>query len=66
MQGNSRKYDLKQVRALANMTQREAAELIGVHPVTYSRIESNPRQLTLGQAWLLAEAAGIGVEQIKI
>lgn len=60
-----RQYDLKQVRALANMTQQDAAKLLKVHKNTIQNLEKNPGKLELAQAHLLAEAAGISIEQIK-
>lgn len=60
-----RTYDLAQVRALANLSAREAADLLHIHYNTFLRLEKNPGNLTLDQAYLLAEAAGIGVHQIK-
>lgn len=60
-----RQYDLKQVMALANMTHKDGAKLIHVHPVTFSKYVKDPSLMSLGQAHLLAEAAGIGVEQIE-
>lgn len=60
-----RTYDLQSVRALANLSAREAAKLLNIHYNTYHRLEKNPGNLTLAQALLLAEAAGIGIHQIK-
>lgn len=60
-----RTYDLKQIRALAGFTQKDAAKLLNIHPLTYLNIEKNPGRLTLNQAILMAEAAGISIEQIK-
>lgn len=62
----SRQYDLKQIRALLNMTQPQLAKLLGVHRNTIGNLEKHPERLDLAQAWVLAEAAGIGIEQIKI
>ena len=61
-----RQYDLKQIRALLNMTQPQLAELLQVHRNTIGNLEKHPERLGLAQAWILAEAAGIGIEQIKI
>lgn len=61
-----RQYDLSQVRALANnMTQQQAADLLGIHRNTYIMLERTPGKLQLTQAYILAEAAGISIEQIK-
>ena len=62
----SRQYDLKQIRALLNMTQPQLAKLLKVNRNTIGNLEKHPERIGLGQAWILAEAAGIGVEQIKI
>lgn len=64
MQGKSIQYDLKQVRALAKLTQAQAAKLLNIHTNTYLKLEHTPGTITLAQAAILAEAAGIGVEQI--
>ena len=61
-----RQYDLKQIRALLNMTQPQLAELLNVHRNTIGNLEKHPERLRLSQAWTLAEAAGISIEQIKI
>lgn len=62
----SRQYDLKQIRALLNMTQPQLAKLLGVHRNTIGNLEKHPERLNLAQAWVLAEAAEISIEQIKI
>jgi putative transcriptional regulator len=62
----SRQYDLKQIRALLNMTQPQLAKLLGVHRNTIGNLEKHPERLDLAQAWVLAEAAEISIEQIKI
>ena len=59
-------YDLTQVRSLAELSIKQAAALLNIHYNTYLKLEKNPGRLTLDQALLLAEAAGIGVHQIKI
>ena len=61
-----RQYDLKQIRALLNMTQPQLAKLLKVHRNTIGNLEKHPERIELAQAWTLAEAAGIGIEQIKI
>jgi DNA-binding XRE family transcriptional regulator len=61
-----RQYDLKQIRALLNMTQPQLAKLLKVHRNTIGNLEKHPERLELAQAWILAKAAGIGIEQIKI
>lgn len=60
-----RKYTIKQTYALANMTQKQAAKLLMVHVNTMRRYEKDPRWMSLGQATILATAAGISVGQIK-
>lgn len=61
-----RTYNIKAVRAMANLSAREAAKLLQIHYNTYLRLEKNPGNLTLSQALLLAEAAGIRIDQIEI
>lgn len=60
-----RTYDLAQIRALANLTQKQAAKMLNIHETTYNRLEKHPGNITLDQALLLTSAAGIGVEQIR-
>ena len=61
-----RTYNIKAVRAMANLSAREAAKLLQIHYNTYLRLEKNPAKLKLSQALLLAEAAGIRIDQIEI
>lgn len=63
---DDRQLELYQIRALANLTQKQAADLLHVHENTYLRIEKDPKRITLDQAYILTRAAGVGVHQIKI
>jgi DNA-binding XRE family transcriptional regulator len=61
MQG---KLTVKQLRALANLTQRDAAKLLGIHRNTFMRLENDPGRMQLAQAAILTEMAGVGLEQV--
>jgi DNA-binding XRE family transcriptional regulator len=61
-----RTYNIKAVRAMANLSAREAAKLLQINYNTYLRLEKNPAKLKLSQALPLAEAAGIRIDQIEI
>lgn len=63
---DDRQLELHQIRALANLTQKQTADLLHVHENTYLRIEKDPKRMTLEQAYILTRAAGVGVHQIKI
>ena len=47
-------YTVKQARLLAEKTQEETAEHLGIHKQTYSKIERDPTLATIGQAKKLA------------
>ena len=60
-----KQYTLKQIRALAGLSQQQAADLLNIHVATYGKLEQTPGRLTLCQAFLLSEAAGIELNQIQ-
>jgi transcriptional regulator with XRE-family HTH domain len=46
------------------MTQQQLAEIIGVHPMTLSAIESGRRYLRLGEAIGLCAALGVSLDEV--
>ena len=46
---------LKQARLLKGFTQREIATKLGVHAQTYSKMEKNPDEVTIGEAKKICE-----------
>ena len=60
-----RLYTLPQIRALAELTQKETADLLGISERSYIRVEKTGK-LKLEWAVKLAQAADIKVEQIAV
>lgn len=48
-------YSIKQARLLAEKTQEETADYLGIHKQTYAKIERNPELATIGQAKLISK-----------
>jgi DNA-binding XRE family transcriptional regulator len=44
------KLTMKQARLLAELTQQEIAEILGVHVQTYMKWEKNPEEMSIGTA----------------
>lgn len=57
-------YTVKQARLLAGVTQQEMADALGVHRSTYIKMESDPEEITVGQAKKISEVTGIPVDNI--
>ena len=57
-------YSVKQARALADKTQAEMAEKLGVTRDTYRKIEQNPGRATIDQAVAISRITGIPIDQI--
>ena len=55
---------MKQARVGANMTQKEAADQMGVHVQTYQRMESHPEDVAIKQAKLFSAITGVKFEDI--
>ena len=55
----------KQARRLADFTQREIAEILGIYRQTYMKMEANPEEFTVKQAYAFADAVGLPYDQIK-
>lgn len=57
-------YTVKQARLLADKTQEEMADILGIHVQTYRKLEQNPTEITIGQAQMISEITGVSVNQI--
>lgn len=57
-------FTVKQARHMADKTQKEMAELLGIDRSTYMRIERNPEKATVGQARKISAITGIPMENI--
>lgn len=57
-------YTVKQARLLAEKTQEDMADILGIHVQTYRKLEQNPTEITIGQAQMIAEITGVSVNQI--
>ena len=55
---------LRQVRRLKEKSQHDLAEMLGVHVITYRKLEKNPDLVTIGQAKKLAKYLGISYDEI--
>ena len=57
-------YSVKQARKLADLTQVQMADALGVSRDTYRRIEENPETATIAQGKRIAEVTGIPFDAI--
>ncbi|WP_235859204.1 helix-turn-helix transcriptional regulator [Priestia flexa] len=55
---------MKQARLLKGLTQKEVAKKLGVHVQTYSNMERNPDDVTVGEAKLISEILGFSYDFI--
>ena len=55
---------VKQARQIKEKTQRQMAEMLGLHVDTYRKIERNPNAATIGQAKKISEITGIPYNEI--
>jgi transcriptional regulator with XRE-family HTH domain len=58
------KLTLKEWRRAKGISQKEMAELCGVHPNTYRLWEENPANIKLAEAIKIADRIGIAVEDL--
>lgn len=58
------KLTLKQARLLADLTQKEVAEILGVHVQTYMKWERNPEDMSVGTAKQLSKIFNVDFEEI--
>ncbi len=55
---------VKQARRLAELTQKQVADRLGVHRQTYMKWEQNPENMPVGKAKIFAEIVGRKVDEI--
>lgn len=55
---------VRQMRRMAEKSQREAAEYMGVCLCTYSKLERNPGKMTVDQARRFSEFVGFPFDKI--
>lgn len=55
---------VKQARTLAELTQEEMAEKMGIHVQTYRKIEKNPEVASIKQAEQISSITGLQFNQI--
>lgn len=58
------KLTLKQARLLAGLTQRDVAEVLGVHVQTYMKWERNPEEMSIGTAKQFSRIVNVSLENI--
>lgn len=57
-------FTIEQARKFAGKSQREMADIMGIHRQTYIKIEKNPDTATIKQAKEISEITGIDIENI--
>ncbi|OXL83142.1 hypothetical protein BCV73_08675 [Paenibacillus sp. SSG-1] len=55
---------VKKARLLSGMTQKEVADILGVHVQTYVKWERNPEEMSVGTAKQFSRIVKIGFEDI--
>lgn len=55
---------LKELRTSANLTQKQAADMIKLPPATWQKYESGERIPTLGKAALLADLFAVSLDYL--
>jgi len=55
---------LKQARLLADLTQKEVAQKLGVHRQTYMKWERNADEMPVGKAKQFAKIVGRSIDEI--
>lgn len=58
------KLTVKKARLLSGMTQKDVAEVLGVHVHTYMKWEKNPEEMSIGTAKQFARLVEFGLEDI--
>ncbi|KIL35126.1 hypothetical protein SD71_15925 [Cohnella kolymensis] len=58
------KLTIKQARLLAEMTQQDVANTLGVHVQTYMKWERNPEEMTIGTAKQFSRVVKRELEEI--
>ncbi len=57
-------YTVKQARVLADKTQAEMAQALGISRWTYRKIELHPEEAKIGQARKISEITGVPLDDI--
>lgn len=57
---------MKQARVGADMSQREVASLLGVHPQTYMKYEAHPEDMSIRDAKRFAKIVGVKASDIFV
>ena len=59
------KVTVKAARIMAGLTQRQAAEKLGVSRNTYAWIEKHPERVTIERATALCDVLGVSMEDVS-
>lgn len=59
-------YSIKELRARKNVTQKQAAEALGVSLPTYNRWENSVNSMKISQLKNLAAFYGVPIREIKL
>ena len=54
----------KKARILADLTQEQVAKSLNIHPITYSKWEKNPEEISIKNAKIIANVLGRSVDEI--
>jgi transcriptional regulator with XRE-family HTH domain len=60
------KYSIRELRARKNVTQKQAAQALGLSVSTYNAWERNISRVAIGKVAELAEYYGVKLEEIDI
>lgn len=52
-------------RRLRNISKKKMAELLGIHENTYSNWEKNPKNISILNAFKIADVLGVNMNDIK-
>ncbi|WP_088832678.1 helix-turn-helix transcriptional regulator [Paenibacillus tyrfis] len=55
---------MKKARMLAELTQKDVAEMLGVHVHTYTKWERNPDEISIGTAKQFSRIVNVDFEEI--
>ncbi len=58
------KLTIKQARQLAGMTQKDVADLLGVHTHTFMKWERDPEEMSIGTARQFCRIVDRGINEI--
>lgn len=57
-------FSVKQARLLSGLTQKEMAEKLGVHRLTYSKWENQPDEIPIGKAMIFSNVVKVPINHI--